>query len=236
MAAIENNLQAVRTRIDQSLAAVGRTRDSVALLAVSKGQAAERVAEAIAAGQLLFGENYVLEAIRKMQYLEVHGMNRGVEWHLVGPLQSNKTRLAAERFAWVHSVDRERIAQRLSEQRPAALPPLQVLLQVNMSGEITKSGVSPEQAPALARAVAVLHGLRLRGLMTVPEPSADMNLLRGRFARLRSLFEGLRAQGFDLDTLSMGMSADYEAAIAEGSTLVRIGTAIFGARHFGEAA
>jgi pyridoxal phosphate enzyme (YggS family) len=236
MAAIGNNLQAVRTRIEQALAGAGRARNCVALLAVSKGHSAERAAEAVAAGQRQLGENYVLEAIGKMQYLEARGLNRGVEWHLIGPLQSNKTRLAAEHFDWVHSIDRERIAQRLAEQRPASLPPLQVLLQVNSSGEASKSGVEPEQVALLARAIAGLRGLRLRGLMTMPEASADAARLRRRFSLLRTLFEDLRAQGLDLDTLSMGMSADFELAIAEGSTMVRIGTAIFGARRYGEAA
>jgi pyridoxal phosphate enzyme (YggS family) len=231
MASIGANLQAVETRVCRALSAAGRTRESLALIAVSKGHPAERVAEAAAAGQRGFGENHVLEALGKMEYLRAHGVAQGVEWHLIGPLQSNKTRLAAERFDWVHSVDRERIARRLSEQRPAAMPPLQVLVQVNSSGEASKSGVAPEQAAALARAILALPGLRLRGLMTVPEPAAEPARLRRRFASLRELYESLQREGLALDTLSMGMSADFEDAIAEGSTMVRVGTAIFGERN-----
>ncbi|OGA41233.1 MAG: YggS family pyridoxal phosphate enzyme [Betaproteobacteria bacterium RIFCSPLOWO2_12_FULL_68_19] len=211
MATIAENLQAVRARI-------GAAR-GVTLLAVSKGQGIERVKEASAAGQRAFGENYVQEALEKMDALP------GLEWHLIGPLQSNKTRLAAERFAWVQSLDRLKIAQRLSDQRPAELPPLNVLIQVNASQETSKSGVALAQVEALAAAVAALPRLRLRGLMAIPEPGAP----RERYREVKSLFDSLREK-FAWDTLSMGMSDDLELAIAEGATLVRIGTAIFGQR------
>ena len=216
MATIAENLQAVRARI-------GAAR-GVTLLAVSKGQGIERVKEASAAGQRAFGENYVREALEKMQSLEEMRLP-GLEWHLIGPLQSNKTRLAAERFAWVQSLDRLKIAQRLSDQRPAELPPLNVLIQVNASQETSKSGVALAQVEALAAAVAALPRLRLRGLMAIPEPGAP----RERYREVKSLFDSLREK-FAWDTLSMGMSDDLELAIAEGATLVRIGTAIFGQR------
>ena len=217
MATIAENLQAVRARI-------GAAR-GVTLLAVSKGQGIERVKEASAAGQRAFGENYVQEALEKMQSLEEMRLP-GLEWHLIGPLQSNKTRLAAERFAWVQSLDRLKIAQRLSDQRPAELPPLNVLIQVNVSGEASKSGLAPRDVPALAEAVRKMPRLKLRGLMAIPEPGAP----RERYREVKSLFDSLREK-FAWDTLSMGMSDDLELAIAEGATLVRIGTAIFGARE-----
>jgi len=221
-------------RISAAAALAGRDPAAIALLAVSKAQGAAAVAEAVRAGQNAFGENYVQEALEKMQAVtgllgKVHA--GALEWHFIGPLQSNKTRMVAERFAWAHSVERRKIAQRLSDQRPAQLPPLAVLIQVNVSGEASKSGVAPEGTEALAREVARLPRLRLRGLMTVPEPSDDETLQRARFRALRELLERLRAQGLALDTLSMGMSGDLEAAIAEGATLVRIGTAIFGERR-----
>ncbi len=225
MATIAANLQAVRARIARAAAAAGRDPASVTLVAVTKTHAAARVREAHAAGQRAFGESYVQEAAAKMDALA----GLALEWHLVGPLQANKTRLAAERFAWVHTLERERIARRLSAQRPGALAPLNVLVQVNVSGESSKSGVAPRDAAALARAVAALPRLRLRGLMAIPEPSADVALQRARFRSLRELCAQLAAEGLALDTLSMGMSGDMEAAIAEGATLVRIGTAIFGA-------
>jgi len=217
MATIAENLQAVRARI-------GAAR-GVTLLAVSKGQGIERVKEASAAGQRAFGENYVQEALEKMQSLEEMRLP-GLEWHLIGPLQSNKTRLAAERFAWVQTLDREKIAQRLSEQRPERVPPLNVLIQVNVSGEASKSGLAPRHVPALAEAVSKMPRLKLRGLMAIPEPGAP----RERYREVKSLFDSLREK-FAWDTLSMGMSDDLELAIAEGATLVRIGTAIFGARE-----
>ena len=180
--------------------------------------------QAHAAGQHAFGENYVQEALEKMHALRLH--ENELEWHLIGPLQSNKTRLAAERFQWIHTIDREKIARRLSEQRPAELPPLNVLVQLNVSGEGTKSGVAAAEVAALARAIASLARLRLRGLMAIPEPGAP----RSRYAEVRAAFEQMRSE-FAVDTLSMGMSDDLELAIAEGATLVRVGTAIFGARR-----
>jgi len=223
MATISDNLQVVRERIARAARTAGRDPVSVTLLAVSKSQPVARIEEARAAGHKAFGENYVQEALEKMDALP------GLEWHLIGPLQSNKTRLAAERFAWVHTLEREKIARRLSEQRPAGLPPLDVLIQVNVSGEATKSGVAVEAIAALARAIAPLPRLRLRGLMAVPEPTPDVALQRKRFRTVKAAFENLKDE-FGLDTLSMGMSDDMEAAIAEGATLVRIGSAIFGAR------
>jgi pyridoxal phosphate enzyme (YggS family) len=220
-------------RIARAAERAGRDPAAIALLAVSKAQSAAALAEAARAGQNAFGENYAQEALDKMQAVtELLGgaRARALEWHFIGPLQSNKTRMVAERFAWVHSLERPKIARRLSDQRPAQLAPLAVLIQVNVSGEASKSGVAPEDAPALAREVAHLPHLRLRGLMCVPEPSDDQRLQRARFRALRELLERLRAQGLALDTLSMGMSGDLEAAIAEGATLVRIGTAIFGER------
>jgi len=223
MATISDNLQVVRERIARAARTAGRDPVSVTLLAVSKSQPVARMEEARAAGHKAFGENFVQEALEKMDALP------GLEWHLIGPLQSNKTRLAAERFAWVHTLEREKIARRLSEQRPAGLPPLNVLIQVNVSGEATKSGVAVEAIAALARAIAPLPRLRLRGLMAVPEPTLDVALQRKRFRTVKAAFENLKDE-FGLDTLSMGMSDDMEAAIAEGATLVRIGSAIFGAR------
>lgn len=198
----------------------------VRLLAVSKTWPADSVREAAAAGQRAFGENYVQEGAAKVD--ELAGL--GLEWHFIGPLQSNKTRLVANRFSWVHSIDRLKIAERLSEQRDVHLPPLEVCIQVNVSGEASKSGVAPPDLPELARAVAALPHLRLRGLMAIPEPTPDVALQRARFASLRAMRDELNAAGLALDTLSMGMSDDLEAAIAEGSTLVRVGTAIFGSR------
>ncbi|HEX9184382.1 MAG TPA: YggS family pyridoxal phosphate-dependent enzyme [Burkholderiales bacterium] len=229
MGSIAANLQAVRGRISSAARAAGRDPAAVSLLAVSKTHAAALIREAHAAGQRAFGENYVQEAETKMASLA----DLPLEWHLVGPLQSNKTRTVAERFQWVHTVDREKVARRLSEQRPHGLTPLEVLVQVNVSGEASKSGVAPQDAAALARVVAKLPRLRLRGLMAVPEPTPDAGVQRARFAELRRLYESLRREGLALDTLSMGMSDDMEAAIAEGSTLVRIGTAIFGKRTTG---
>jgi pyridoxal phosphate enzyme (YggS family) len=219
MATIAENLQVVRARIGRAAQAAGRDARAVNLLAVSKTHPVPRIMEAHAAGQHAFGENYVQEALEKMHALPA------LEWHLIGPLQSNKTRPAAERFQWIHTLDREKIAQRLSEQRPAALPALNVLIQVNVSGERTKSGVAAAEVRALARAIASLPRLRLRGLMAIPEPGAP----RERYREVRSAFDELRRE-FDVDTLSMGMSDDLELAIAEGATMVRIGTAIFGPR------
>ena len=213
-------------RIARAAEAAGRNAAEVRLLAVSKTWPADSVREAAAAGQRAFGENYVQEGAEKVDALA----GLGLEWRFIGPLQSNKTRQVANRFAWVHSIDRLKIAERLSAQRDVHLPPLAVCIQVNVSGEASKSGVAPDELPALAHAVAALPRLRLRGLMAIPEPTSDVALQRARFAALRALCDRLNAEGLALDTLSMGMSDDLEAAIAEGSTMVRVGTAIFGSR------
>jgi hypothetical protein len=226
MATIAANLQGVTARIARAAAAAGRDPSAIALVAVSKTFPAGCVAEARAAGQRAFGENYVQEALAKQAALA----DGSLEWHFIGPIQSNKTRAIAEHFAWVHSVDRLKIAERLAAARPAGLPPLNVLLQVNADAEDTKSGVAPDELAALAQAVARLPRLALRGLMCIPRPAADFEAQRRPFARLRGLRDALAAGGLALDTLSMGMSADLEAAVAEGSTLVRVGTAIFGER------
>lgn len=237
MTTIAENLQAVRTRIEAAAQAAGRDPAGVRLLAVSKTWPADCVQVAAMADQRMFGESYVQEAVSKIgECAESDERGASLEWHFIGPLQSNKTRLVATHFHWVHAVDRERIARRLSEQREEHLPPLNVCLQVNVSGEASKSGVAPEELPALADAVAQLPRLRLRGLMCIPEPTPDVALQRARFARLRELSEALQARGHALDTLSMGMSDDLEAAILEGSTLVRVGSAIFGARDSAPAA
>ena len=227
MTTISANLQAVRERISAAALACGRHPDSIELLAVSKTWPADAVLAAAAAGQRAFGENYVQEGVHKAESLAAHAFC----WHFIGPLQSNKTRRVAETFACVHSIDRIKIAERLSEQRPVHLPPLEVCVQVNVSGEASKSGVTPAEAGALARSVAALPRLRLRGLMAIPEPVDDIEAQRAPFRRLRELYETLRAEGLALDTLSMGMTHDLEAAIAEGATIVRVGTAIFGARN-----
>lgn len=213
-------------RIARAAEAAGRDAAEVRLLAVSKTWPADSVREAAAAGQRAFGENYVQEGAEKVDALA----GLGLEWHFIGPLQSNKTRLVANRFAWVHSIDRLKIAERLSAQRPEGLGPLNVCIQVNIDGGPTKSGVAPADALALARAVAALPGLKLRGIMTIPEPAPDFEAACAVHARARALFDQLNAEGLGLDTLSMGMSADLEAAVAAGSTMVRIGTAIFGVR------
>ncbi len=230
---IPANLQAVQARIEQACARAGRPSGSVRLLAVSKTFGADAVQQAWAAGQRAFGENYVQEGVDKVRQLREAGC-AGIEWHCIGPLQSNKTRLVAEHFDWVHSVDRLKVAQRLAEQRPSGLVPLQVCLQVNVDGGANKSGVQPDEAVELAQAIAQLPRLRQRGLMCIPEPAPDFERACEVFGRARSLFEQLRAQGLELDTLSMGMSDDLEAAVASGSTMVRVGSAIFGARHYPE--
>ncbi|MDR1936658.1 MAG: YggS family pyridoxal phosphate-dependent enzyme [Candidatus Accumulibacter sp.] len=227
MATIPTNLQAVLARIETAARVCGRRPETVGLLAVSKTWPAAFVREAAAAGQKAFGENYVQEGVDKIREVA----RPDLEWHFIGPLQGNKTRPVAESFAWVHSLDRFRIAERLSQQRPAALPPLQVCLQVNISGEDSKSGVAPRDAPALARRIAGLPRIALRGLMAIPAPAADLAGQRAPFCRLRLLFEEMLREGLTLDTLSMGMSNDIEAAVAEGATLVRVGTAIFGERN-----
>lgn len=226
MTMITVNLQAVRSRIAAACLAAGRDPGEVSLLAVSKTFGPDAVAQAHAAGQAAFGENYIQEALEKMAALR----ELPLEWHCIGPIQSNKTRLVAENFAWVHTVDRLKIAQRLSEQRPPGMAPLQVCIQVNVDGGVTKSGVLPGEALALARAVAVLPRLQLRGLMCIPEPTPDFAAAHAVFLRAKALFDELNRSGQKLDTLSMGMTADLEAAIHAGSTLVRVGTAIFGGR------
>jgi pyridoxal phosphate enzyme (YggS family) len=223
---IADNLARVRAQMAAAGQSAGRAPGSVQLLAVSKTWSADAVRTAHAAGQTDFGENYIQEAVDKITTLH----DLPLVWHCIGPIQSNKTRLVAEHFDWVHSIDRLKIAQRLSEQRPDHLPPLQVCIQVNVDGGETKSGVRPPELLALAHAVAALPRMRLRGLMTIPEPAETEAQMRAVHRQAKDLFEQLRAQGLPLDTLSMGMSADMTAAIAEGSTMVRVGTAIFGQR------
>lgn len=227
MTHISDNLQRVQAQIAQACAAAARPAQAVTLLAVSKKWGSEAVRAAFAAGQHAFGENYIQEGVDKILALA----DLPLEWHCIGPIQSNKTRLVAQHFDWVHSVDRLKIAQRLSEQRPADKAPLQVCLQVNIDGGPNKSGIAPEEALALAKAVAVLPRLRLRGIMTIPEPAPDFVAACAVHTRARVLFDALNAAGLRLDTLSMGMSADMDAAIASGSTMVRVGSAIFGARQ-----
>lgn len=232
MSTIAHNLQAVDAHIRAAAEAAGRPRDAVALLAVSKTFPAAAVLEAIEAGQTAFGENYLQESLDKIAAVAAAAHGRKIDWHFIGPIQSNKTRPIATSFDWVHTVERLKIAQRLSEQRPADSAPLNICLQVNISGEASKSGATPEELPELARLVAQLPRLRLRGLMAIPEPETDVARQRAAFARLRALFEALHADGLELDTLSMGMSSDLGAAIAEGATIVRVGTAIFGSRTY----
>jgi PLP dependent protein len=224
-------MQAVEATIQGACADAGRARSEVLLLAVSKTFPAQAVLDAMSAGQRAFGENYLQEALFKMQEVARLQPDPGLVWHFIGPIQSNKTRSIAASFQWVHTVERLKIAQRLSEQRPPELGPLDICLQVNISAEASKSGAAEDALPELARQVAQLPNLRLRGLMAIPEPSTDVGQQRAAFARLRKLFERLQAAGLPLDTLSMGMSGDLAAAIAEGATIVRVGSAIFGARH-----
>ena len=226
MTMIENNLRAVHERMALACRAAGRDVSAVTLLAVSKTFGVDTVLAAHAAGQTAFGENYIQEAVQKITALR----HLPLQWHCIGPIQSNKTRLVAEHFDWVHTVDRLKVAQRLSEQRPATLAPLQVCIQVNVDGGASKSGVLPEEALALAQQVAVLPGLRLRGVMSIPELAPDFIASCILFKAVRAVFDALNAHGLALDTLSMGMSADMEAAIESGSTLVRVGSAIFGGR------
>jgi pyridoxal phosphate enzyme (YggS family) len=227
MTTIALTLQAVRMRIERAAAAAGRSAGEVSLLAVSKTFPASYIEDAFSAGQRAFGESYAQEGVKKITSLA----HLDLEWHFIGPIQSNKTALIAENFAWVHAVDRDRIARRLDAARPEPLPPLNVCIQVNVSGEDSKSGVAPGGERDLARTIAGLPHLRLRGLMAIPEPTLDAALQRRRFALLRELRDGLLAEGHPVDTLSMGMSDDLEAAIAEGATIVRVGTAIFGRRE-----
>ena len=226
MTTIPGNLQHVRARIATACQRAGRGVEEVTLLAVSKTFGADAVRAAAAAGQRAFGENYIQEGVEKIAALR----DLGLTWHCIGTIQSNKTRLVAEHFDWVHTVDRLKIAERLSAQRPADRPPLNVCIQVNIDGGANKSGVAPGDALALARAVAALPQLKLRGLMSIPEIAPDFEAARAVHASARALFDRLNADGLGLDTLSMGMSDDLEAAIAAGSTMVRVGTAIFGSR------
>jgi hypothetical protein len=226
MGAIAAALQACHSRIASACIDAGRMEKCARLVAVSKTFPAISIREAHAAGQRVFGESYLQEALPKLEQLA----DLPLEWHFIGPLQSNKTRQIAARFDWVHSIEREKIAQRLSEQRPAQMPPLNVCIQVNVSGEASKRGVAPEDALALARATAALPNLRLRGFMAIPEASHDAQLQSRRFRRVAELLQAAQAADLDCDTLSMGMSADLEAAIHAGATLVRVGSAIFGTR------
>ncbi len=232
MSTIAHKLQEVDAIVVASAAAAGRARSDVLLLAVSKTFPAQAVQDAIAAGQRAFGENYLQEALDKIAVVAAALPDTPVEWHFIGPIQSNKTRPIATAFDWVHTVERLKISQRLSEQRPPERGPLNICLQVNISGEASKSGAAPEEVAELAQQVAQLPNLRLRGLMAIPEPETDVARQRAAFARLRVLFEQLCADGLALDTLSMGMSADMAAAIAEGATIVRVGSAIFGSRTY----
>jgi PLP dependent protein len=230
MTMIQAKLQTVRHRVEQAARAAGRDPAAVQLLAVSKTWGADAVREAAAAGQRAFGENYIQEAVDKMAALaDLAALP--LEWHCIGPVQANKTRLVATHFDWVHTVDRLKIAQRLSEQRPAHLPPLNVCLQVNVDGGAQKSGLAPHEVLPLAQAVAALPGLRLRGLMSIPEPATDFVAQYALFESVRAVFDQMISSGLVLDTLSMGMSNDLEAAVRAGSTQVRVGTAIFGGRE-----
>lgn len=226
MTAILSNLQAVHVAMDRAALMARRDPAQISLLAVSKTVPARVIREAYGAGQTAFGENYVQEALDKMHELR----DLPLQWHFIGPIQSNKTRSIAENFSWVHSVDRVKIAERLAAQRPAHLPPLNVCLQINVSGENSKGGVAADEAQALAHAIAALPGLTLRGLMAIPAPAEGVEAQRAPFARMRELLQRLNHSGLSLDTLSMGMSHDMTAAILEGATIVRVGTAIFGSR------
>ncbi len=228
MTTIVSNLQAVHARIARVAQSVDRRPDEITLLAASKTNPAEQLRAAWLAGQTIFGENYLQEALTKMPALT----DLPIEWHFIGPIQSNKTKRIAENFSWVHSVDRKKIADRLSKDRLESLPPLQICLQVNVSGEDNKSGVAPEELADLAAHVIHLPRLKLRGLMAVPELTTATALQRSQFHLLRELFEQLKRDGYDLDTLSMGMTEDMDIAIAEGATIVRVGTAIFGPRRY----
>ncbi|MDP1765993.1 MAG: YggS family pyridoxal phosphate-dependent enzyme [Methylotenera sp.] len=227
MTTIANRLQDILATI-QSTKSTNHCKQHVCLLAVSKAQSSQAIREAFAAGQKVFGENYLQEAIEKLSQLT----DLNIEWHFIGPIQSNKTQLIAQNFAWVHSVDRLKIAQRLNDARPENLAPLQVCIQVNSSNEVSKSGVAPNELESLAAAIATMPRLKLRGLMSIPEPSNDNNKQRAQFKQVRECYDALIAKGFALDTLSIGMSDDYKIAIEQGATIVRIGSALFGARRY----
>ncbi|KHT30631.1 YggS family pyridoxal phosphate-dependent enzyme [Pectobacterium carotovorum] len=232
MTTIQQNLQDIRQQIATAAAHCARASEEITLLAVSKTKPVSAIEEAIAAGQRAFGENYVQEGVEKIHYFQENHPDTPLEWHFIGPLQSNKSRLVAENFDWFHTVDRLRIAQRLSEQRPATLPPLNVLLQINISGEPSKSGIMVDELAELAASVVALPNLRLRGLMAIPAPETDYEQQLAVFKQMAVLFQTLSANHPHIDTLSMGMTDDMRAAITAGSTLVRIGTAIFGARDY----
>lgn len=230
MTNIASNIEAVQQRIHLACQKSGRPLDAVTLLAVTKTVSPEAIRQAIAAGLRDFGENYIAEGVEKIALLRAETDQFDLKWHCIGPVQSNKTRLVAENFDWVHTVDRFKTAQRLNEQRPDGAKPLQVCIQVNIDGGSAKSGVAPHDVFALAQEVVKLPRLQLRGIMTIPEPTIDLIAARAKHTPARALFDDLNRRGFKLDTLSIGMSADLEAAILEGSTLVRVGTAIFGQR------
>ncbi|PMM16959.1 YggS family pyridoxal phosphate-dependent enzyme [Vibrio breoganii] len=232
MQTIQSNLEHIHQQIKESERKFGRATDSVQLLAVSKTKPNQAIVDACVAGQRLFGENYVQEGVEKVQYFQEHHSDFKIEWHFIGPIQSNKTRPISENFDWVHSIDRAKIAQRLNDQRPDDKEPLQVLIQVNTSGEASKSGISTQQALELASSIETLPNLTLRGLMSIPAAVASYEEQLVAFNQLKDLFEAIKAQYPQVDTLSMGMSGDMEAAIEAGSTMVRIGTAIFGARDY----
>lgn len=227
MTTISNRLQDILTSIE-TIKAAQHASQQVSLLAVSKAQSANVVREAYNAGQRCFGENYLQEALEKQSELA----DLDIEWHFIGPIQSNKTQLIAQHFTWVHSIDRQKIAQRLSDARPAGLPPLQVCIQVNISGEESKGGVTPEELGDLATAISNMPYLKLRGLMAIPAPSDDVMIQTAQFQQVRQCYDALIAKGFALDTLSIGMSGDYPAAIAQGATIIRLGTALFGVRQY----
>ncbi|MCG6399020.1 YggS family pyridoxal phosphate-dependent enzyme [Vibrio fluvialis] len=232
MSSIQQNLEHITSQIENAQQKCGRPRSSVQLLAVSKTKPVEAILEAAQAGQRAFGENYVQEGCDKVQFFAEHHPKLDLEWHFIGPLQSNKTRQIAEHFDWMHTIDRAKIAQRLSEQRPAHLPPLQVLIQVNTSGEASKSGISENDLFTLAELISGLPNLTLRGLMSIPENVSDYPSQLAAFRKLAALKDRLAEKYDGIDTLSMGMSGDMEAAIEAGSTIVRIGTAIFGQRDY----
>ncbi|MEZ9889102.1 YggS family pyridoxal phosphate enzyme [Vibrio breoganii] len=232
MQTIQSNLEHIHQQIKESERKFGRATDSVQLLAVSKTKPNQAIVDACIAGQRLFGENYVQEGVEKVQYFQEHHSDFEIKWHFIGPIQSNKTRPISENFDWVHSIDRAKIAQRLNDQRPDDKEPLQVLIQVNTSGEASKSGISAQQTLELASSIEALPNLTLRGLMSIPAAVTSYEEQLVAFNQLKDLFEAIKAQYPQVDTLSMGMSGDMEAAIEAGSTMVRIGTAIFGARDY----
>ncbi|PRQ64307.1 YggS family pyridoxal phosphate-dependent enzyme [Vibrio sp. V01_P9A10T6] len=232
MSSIQQNIEQITSQIESAQQKCGRARERVQLLAVSKTKPVEAILEAAHAGQRLFGENYVQEGADKVQYFNTLHPELDLEWHFIGPIQSNKSRIVAENFAWVHTVDRSKIAQRLNDQRPVGMPPLQVLIQVNTSGESSKSGIDEHEIVELAELISALPNLTLRGLMSIPENVPDYAAQLAAFQKLASLQAQLSERFLGLDTLSMGMSGDMQAAIEAGSTMVRIGTAIFGARDY----